>query len=115
MTIFRTKNVMWSDLTPEWAEHRATGWALSWLPGRTLTLREAVAGMRLDEVVSDPDRVGDRLALARATECADELGMLLEQAIILLFKRMTARLPGTAEVGGGRSAAHHSNSQLSIS
>jgi hypothetical protein len=87
---------MTSDLTPESA-YRKTGagerlWRLSWLPDRLLTRDQARAGMELDEIVSDLDSVHNRMAQARAADCAAELGLLWEQAVIMLSKRMIARL-----------------------
>lgn len=92
MTIFELGHTLRSDKTPEWAQRKSTGWQLSWLPDRILTRRQAMAGMRLDEIVSDPACLDDHIAHARATQYAGELDMVLDQAIIRLYKRMIARL-----------------------
>ncbi|WP_063821672.1 hypothetical protein [Nocardia pneumoniae] len=94
MTIHTTEWTMTSDITPE-AAYRDTdtdGWRLSWLPDRRLTRAQALAGMRLDELLSDPRMVHDRMTQARVDVYADELGILREHAVILLAKRMAARL-----------------------
>ncbi|WP_330230201.1 hypothetical protein OHA40_30050 [Nocardia sp. NBC_00508] len=95
MTIHATEWTMTSDITPE-AAYRDTdttdGWRLSWLPDRRLTRTQALAGMRLDELLSDPRMVHDRMAQARVEVYADELGILRDHAVILLAKRMAARL-----------------------
>ncbi|MET8777020.1 hypothetical protein ABZV58_18615 [Nocardia sp. NPDC004654] len=93
MTIQTTEWTMISDLTPESAyRDGADAWRLSWLPGRVLSREQAFAGMELDELLSDPDMVHDRIAHAHAAERADRLGILLDHAIILLHKRIVARL-----------------------
>ncbi|MEV6324720.1 hypothetical protein AB0M45_26555 [Nocardia sp. NPDC051787] len=95
MTIHTTEWTMTSDITPEAAfrdTDTADGWHLSWLPDRQLTRAQALAGMRLDELLSDPHMVHDRMTQARVDVYADELGILREQAVILLAKRMAARL-----------------------
>ncbi|MEV0248693.1 hypothetical protein AB0H76_18980 [Nocardia sp. NPDC050712] len=91
-----TEWTMTSDITPETA-YRETGagprlWRLSWLPDRLLTRQQAWAGMELDEILSDIDSVHNRLIQARAADCAAELGLLWEQAVIMLSKRMITRL-----------------------
>ncbi|MFI2284858.1 hypothetical protein [Nocardia beijingensis] len=95
MTIHTTEWTMTSDITPESA-YRDTdapdSWRLSWLPDRRLTRGQALAGMSLDELLSDPHVVHDRTTQARAEAYADELGILRDHAVILLAKRMAARL-----------------------
>ncbi|WP_280260447.1 hypothetical protein [Nocardia abscessus] len=95
MTIHTTEWTMTSDITPESAcrDTDATdGWRLSWLPDRRLTHSQALAGMRLDELLSDPHLVHDRMTQARVEVYADQLGILRDHAVILLAKRMAARL-----------------------
>ncbi|MFC9434200.1 hypothetical protein [Nocardia sp. NPDC057030] len=93
MTIHTTEWTMTSDITPESAyRDGARVWRLSWLPGRGLTEAQARAGMELDELLSDPHVVHDRIAQARVDGYADRLGMVREQVIILLAKRMAERL-----------------------
>lgn len=96
MTVEATEWTMISDLSPESA-YRETGsgaavWRLSWLPGRLLTREQAIAGMELDEILSDPDMVHDRHAHADAAILAGTVGIIWEQAVILLSKRILARL-----------------------
>lgn len=96
MTVDTTDWTMISDITPESA-YRQTGsgaavWRLSWLPDRLLTREQALAGMELDEILSDPDIVHDRHAHADAAVLAGRVGIIWEQAVILLSKRMLARL-----------------------
>ncbi|MBF6098657.1 hypothetical protein [Nocardia cyriacigeorgica] len=102
MTIYATDWSMTSDITPETA-HRVPGdflmpWRLSWLPDRRLSAEQARAGMELDEIVSDPALVYDQAALARGAHCAGMLGLLWEHAIVLLSKRLSARLREGATV-----------------
>ncbi|MEV6559645.1 hypothetical protein AB0M22_28265 [Nocardia sp. NPDC051756] len=95
MTIHTTEWTMTSDITPESAYRDGDGpqvWRLSWLPDRRLTEAQARAGMELDELLSDPHVVHDRIAQARVDGYADRLGMLREHVIILLAKRMAERL-----------------------
>lgn len=96
MNVHATGWTMISDITPESAyrvaENGAAVWRLSWLPHRLLTREQALAGMELDEIISDPDAVYDRVAQAQAAARADQLGILWEQAVIMLSKRMMARL-----------------------
>ncbi|MEU4343857.1 hypothetical protein AB0H00_21740 [Nocardia sp. NPDC023852] len=95
MTVHTTEWTMTSDITPESAYRDIEGtdiWRLSWLPNRSLTRAQAQAGMELDELLSDPHGVHDRMIQARADTYADQLGILREHAVILLAKRMAARL-----------------------
>ncbi|WP_174185417.1 hypothetical protein [Nocardia barduliensis] len=95
MTIHTTEWTMTSDVTPESAcrdTDAPDGWRLSWLPDRRLTHSQALAGMRLDELLSDPHAVHDRMTQARVEVYADHLGILRDHAVILLAKRMAARL-----------------------
>lgn len=95
MTIHTTEWTMTSDITPESAYRDGDGaqvWRLSWLPDRRLTEAQARAGMELDELLSDPHVVHDRIAQARVDGYADRLGMVREHVIILLARRMAERL-----------------------
>ncbi|WP_433715778.1 hypothetical protein ACQP2U_18430 [Nocardia sp. CA-084685] len=96
MTVDATDWTMISDITPESAYRQnrsgAAVWRLSWLPDRLLTREQALAGMELDEILSDPDIVHDRHAHADAAILAGRVGIISEQAVILLSKRMLARL-----------------------
>lgn len=92
MTLHVTPDRITSDRTPEYAERQpGGGWRLSWLAGRDLTVEQARTGMELDELLSCPDGVHDRLTHARIHACADALGMTWEQVAIILFKRMVDR------------------------
>lgn len=105
MTIYVDHRSMTSDITPEIAErttdHARSMWRLSWMPERRLSYEQARAGMELDEIVSDPELVYDRMALARGATCADRLGILWDHAIVLLYKQMAARLSGQAVAAAG--------------
>ncbi|MEU7631316.1 hypothetical protein AB0C34_15200 [Nocardia sp. NPDC049220] len=103
MTIHTTEWTMTSDITPESAYRDTKGaddWRLSWLPNRSLTRMQAQAGMELDELLSDPFAVHDRMTQARADTYADELGILREHAVILLAKRMAGRLHQSRQPDG---------------
>ncbi|KQY34874.1 MULTISPECIES: hypothetical protein [Nocardia] len=107
MTIFRTNRMMSSDRTPERAILGGDGrWRLTWLPELGLTSDQAISGLRLDEILSDPALVYDRMALAEATTCADRIGIILELAMVRLWKRMitTIALCGFVATRWGRLA-----------
>ncbi|MEV6430365.1 hypothetical protein [Nocardia sp. NPDC051463] len=96
MNVHTTEWTMISDITPESA-YKATGsgaavWSLSWLTDRPLTREQALAGMELDEILSDPSGVHDRGAHFEATKRADIIGIPWEQAVILLSERILARM-----------------------
>ncbi|MCA2207333.1 MULTISPECIES: hypothetical protein [Nocardia] len=93
MAIYRTNRIMGSDKTPEQAVLGGDGrWRLTWLPEFGLTTDQAVSGLRLDEILSDPDLVYDRMALAEATTCADRIGIILELAMVRLWKRLNSAI-----------------------
>ncbi|GAA5051155.1 hypothetical protein [Nocardia callitridis] len=97
MTVYTTEWTMTSDITPETAYRDLEGaapdtWRLSWLSDRRLTRAQALAGMELDELFSDPDGVHDRMVQAQLDIRADQLGMLRDQALIRLAKSMAERL-----------------------
>lgn len=96
MTIHITDWLMTSGISPEFAERVQTRhgsrWRLSWLPGRDLSFDQAYAGMAVDETLSDPALVHDEVALARAVESVGLLGLVWEQVVVLLAKRVEARL-----------------------
>lgn len=96
MTIETTDWAMISDRTPEHA-FRVDGagaavWRLSWLPEHRLTREQALAGMELDELLSDPAAVHDESAQRGVADRATALGVRYEQAVILLSRRMIERL-----------------------
>ncbi|MCX4092891.1 hypothetical protein [Nocardia sp. alder85J] len=113
MTIHTTDATMTSDRSPEYAYRAAGVWRLSWLP-QQLTHDQALAGMRLDELLSDPDMVHDATAADRIAAHAADLGVRYEHAVILLSRRMAARTHrpprpapperGEPAPGAGRSA-----------
>ncbi|WP_019928442.1 hypothetical protein [Nocardia sp. BMG111209] len=96
MTLYTTDWSISSDITPERAfrisRDTAKAWQLSWLDGRMLTRDQAIIGMELDELLSDPDRVDDRAQLSRIDDHAGRLGIVSEQAIILLHRRIVERI-----------------------
>ncbi|QIS11461.1 hypothetical protein [Nocardia arthritidis] len=96
MTLYATDWTITSDITPEWAirmpQDGSHVWQLSWLPGRLLTREQAIIGMELDELLSDPDGVYDDYHLSLVDDRAERIGILREHAIILLARRIAARL-----------------------
>ena len=96
MTVHATAWKMTSDLSPEYAYRRplrsSRPWCLSWLPDRLLLREEALAGMELDEFLSDPDLVHDSIAHAAIADRADVLDIGWQDALLLLTERMVARL-----------------------
>ncbi|WP_280461795.1 hypothetical protein [Nocardia carnea] len=93
-SITATDWLITSDVTVEHAyrdnESDAAGWRLSWLPDRPLTREQALAGMMLDVLVSDPESALTEIAEAEAH--AVTLGIRFEQAVILLAQRIEERL-----------------------
>ncbi|MEU6581429.1 hypothetical protein [Nocardia sp. NPDC046763] len=84
-----------SDMTPETA-HLVFGpdggtWVLSWLPGWDLTREQAIDGMALDEILSDPTPADGEFALEMAALRAESLGLPLEDAVVRLFARIAER------------------------
>ncbi|MFJ9363858.1 hypothetical protein ACIRRA_05470 [Nocardia sp. NPDC101769] len=84
-----------SDMTPETA-HLVFGpdggtWVLSWLPGWDLTRQQAIDGMALDEILSDPSPADGEFALEMAALRAESLGLRLEDAVVRLFARIAER------------------------
>ncbi|WP_278262366.1 hypothetical protein [Nocardia sp. AG03] len=97
MTIHLTPNDMRSTRSPEYAERVGADpeiWVLSWLPDRKLSREQAFAGMQLDELLSDVNATHDRMAHAQINAYADTIGIVWEQAIIRLYKRMIERYDG---------------------
>ncbi|RDI55403.1 hypothetical protein [Nocardia mexicana] len=96
MTIETTDWAMISDRTPEHAFRidgfGAAVWRLSWLPEHRLTQVQALAGMELDELLSDPDAVHDESVHRRVADRAGALGVRYEEAVILLSRRMIERM-----------------------
>ncbi|GAA5093378.1 hypothetical protein [Nocardia iowensis] len=108
MTLHSTEWTITSDLTPESAyrdTEDADTWRLSWLADRALTRAQARAGMELDELLSDPLRVHDQATEARVDACAEELGVLRAEAVILLAKRIAARLQQPVRHAGDQTSA----------
>ncbi|WP_199856571.1 hypothetical protein [Nocardia suismassiliense] len=85
---------MVSAVSPESASRRegTDSWMLSWLPDRELTFAEALAGMELDRLLSDPELAHDKSNHARLDLLADQLGLPVAQAIILLSERLVERM-----------------------
>ncbi|MFI9503831.1 hypothetical protein [Nocardia sp. NPDC052566] len=92
MTLIVTDESMSSDRTRERADRLtdqfAAAWRLSWLPERLLTEQQARAGLELAEIIhSTPNLDQDEVALARASRCAGQLHLVVEQARIALEYR----------------------------
>ncbi|WP_069165726.1 hypothetical protein [Nocardia altamirensis] len=86
-----TDAMMVSSVSPEFASRIARqpdAWRLSWLPDRTLTFAQALAGMELDAILSDPEVASDEVAHGRAAVLADQLGIPWQHAVALLAQRM---------------------------
>ncbi|MBC7303993.1 MAG: hypothetical protein H5T78_24000 [Nocardia sp.] len=112
MAIHGTDDILRSDRTPEFARRTETGgWRLSWLPEYLLSREQAWAGMELDELVSDLAAVHDRLAHAEISARADTLGIIWQQALIKLAKRIDAREHGGS--GDSTQSLHDPPAQLS--
>ncbi|MFF0492237.1 hypothetical protein ACWDSJ_35095 [Nocardia sp. NPDC003482] len=96
MSLYRTEWSITSDVTPEWAVRvdrvALHSWRLSWLPDRLVTRDQAVAGMELDELLSEPGGVADPDLLTRADRRAAQLFIRRDHAVILLARRSAARL-----------------------
>lgn len=114
MTVHVTDSTMTSDVTPEFATRGRSAhhkpWRLSWWPDRPLTFEQALAGMELDELVSDPALVHDPMANALMQERAHRMGVVFAQALIRLAARMAARVAAAGELDAppGRGAARAS-------
>jgi hypothetical protein len=115
VTIKTTNWAMTSDRTPEYA-YRVEGagaavWRLTWLPDHRLTREQALAGMQLDELLSDPDLVQDTVIHGQVATLAAMVGVQYEHAVILLSRRMLKRLNRTGPAGrrlaGGSRPARH--------
>ncbi|MGV9674254.1 hypothetical protein ACWDSJ_03145 [Nocardia sp. NPDC003482] len=95
MTIFRGGQRMTSDRSPEYA-YRVPGsraWRLSWLPGHEVSEARALAGMELDELISDPGGVDEPAVLAMIHERAAVLGVEYADVVLLLVARLARRGP----------------------
>ncbi|WP_067705121.1 hypothetical protein [Nocardia jejuensis] len=94
MAINLTPWAITSDVTPEFAT-RATScgdtWALSWLPGRVLTTEQAISGMVLDEILSDPAPSDPEVVLEIAEIRAMDLGLTLSEVVVRLSMRIAQR------------------------
>ncbi|MET9031018.1 hypothetical protein ABZW96_36275 [Nocardia sp. NPDC004168] len=78
-----------SAISPEVAIRLADGirgqrWALSWLPGRVLTRQQALSGMVLDEILTDPHELDSATMMLVMAQLAAELSMSLEQVLLRL-------------------------------
>ncbi|MBF6192059.1 hypothetical protein [Nocardia implantans] len=93
MALDITDSIITSDVTPETARLLSFGaaWELSWLPTVPLTREQAVSGMVLDEMLSDPGTLTNDLALELAAIRATDLGVTLREVLLRLYARITAR------------------------
>ncbi|MET9026075.1 hypothetical protein ABZW96_10660 [Nocardia sp. NPDC004168] len=95
MALDITDSIITSDITPEkaWLLPLPSGaaWELSWLPSVSLTREQAMSGMVLDEILSDPGTLTNDLALELAAIHAAELGVTLRDVLIRLYIRITER------------------------
>ncbi|MEU1998990.1 hypothetical protein ABZ511_31540 [Nocardia gamkensis] len=95
MALDITDSIITSDISPEIARlvssSSGAAWELSWLPSVVLTRGQAVTGMVLDEMLSDPGTLTSDLALELAAMHAAELGVTLREVLIRLYVRITER------------------------
>ncbi|MBF6465601.1 hypothetical protein IU427_10485 [Nocardia beijingensis] len=95
MALDITDSIITSDITPEIARllpsSSGAAWELSWLPTVILTREQAVSGMVLDEMLSDPGTITSDLTLELAAIHAAELGVSLRDVLIRLYVRITER------------------------
>lgn len=94
MALHITERSITSDLTPEAAyfvpDPGGGKWLLTWFPDRLLTREQAIDGMTLDELLSDPR--GDAAAVTRAAAgYAASLGMELADVLVRLYTRAVER------------------------
>lgn len=86
---------MTSEVSPERASRESRAgprcWRLSWLPDRWLSRKQALAGMELDALISEPDTVDDRIVFAMMETRADLLEITVAQAALLIWNRIVAR------------------------
>ncbi|MGW4247219.1 hypothetical protein [Nocardia sp. NPDC004722] len=106
MTLHLTDRSITSDITPEVAYYipdpGGGSWMLSWLPGRLLTREQALEGMRLDELLSDPLVEGEAALWAGGVSAAS-LGVDLTEVVVRLVARIAERDAWRAGRRGRRS------------
>lgn len=95
MALDITDSIITSDITPETARlltfSSGAAWELSWLPTVALSREQAVSGMVLDEMLSDPGTLTSDLALELAAIRAADLGVTLRDVLLRLYVRITER------------------------
>lgn len=94
MTLQITDWSITSDVTPESAQRLPSlpgQWLLSWLPGELLTQEQALSGMIVDDILSDPSLVDDLAAIEMAALHCAELGIGLDEAVVRLCARVLER------------------------
>jgi hypothetical protein len=94
MAIRLTSWSITSDVTPEFATCTTPSgdfWTLSWLPGRVLTTEQAISGMVLDEILSDPAPADPDMILEMAEIRAMDLGLPLSEVVVRLSMRIAQR------------------------
>lgn len=109
MALVSTDRFLTSDITPESAEFVSTPgggyWVLSWLPDTALTREQAISGMVLDEILSDPDPDDHLMAMELAAFRAADLGLSLTDALLRLYARILERDRRDCPVDATRPAA----------
>ncbi|MEU6833119.1 hypothetical protein ABZ894_31125 [Nocardia beijingensis] len=93
MALHITDSIITSDITPETARllSSCAAWELSWLPTVALSREQAISGMVLDEMLSDPGTLTSDLALELAAIRAADLGVTLRDVLLRLYVRITER------------------------
>ncbi|MGW4123048.1 RNA polymerase sigma factor [Nocardia sp. NPDC004711] len=90
--LYEGRQTITSSVTPEWAVLvEPDTWKLSWLPEAPLSREEARLGMMLDELLSNLDLVHDPETHKAVSRYADQLGIPLSQALLLLVRRVGER------------------------
>lgn len=100
MAIRPTSKVMISDRTGHTARRvdpdEATGWELSWLPGRRVSRNQAMTGMVLAEFLASGVHPGQPRRWAHVTSWAGELGLTGEDAANRIVQRVTTAKKASA-------------------
>lgn len=87
-----TDRSMTSDLTPECAWSVAGVWYVSWLPAVGMSQREAMLGMTIDDLLSDPDLVDNIEIFGVIAHDSERMGVPAREAVLALATRMLDRI-----------------------